>query len=232
MNRILGAAHLHLTHPLAILAAPWLIVGSSFAINLAIWGLADVGRTDPDVTTGGLVSLYIAVFVVFIQAVTQLFPFALGLSLSRRAFFLGTALIAVGQALVYGLALTVLTAVENASHGWGVGLSFWAPGPVDVGNPVLQVLIFGIPMLAFAFLGIGIGVVFKRWGATGVWTLTLGSLLGVGLLVLLVTWRQAWGAVGSWLVDQSIATLALALPAALALLLAGASFAALRRAVP
>jgi hypothetical protein len=65
-----------------------------------------------------------------------------------------------------------------------------------------------------------------------VWTLTLGSLLGVGLLVVLVTWRQAWGGVGSWLVDQSIATLALALPAALALLFAGASFAALRRAVP
>src|SRR3954453_11721278 len=157
MNRILGAARMHLAHPLLSLGIPWLIVGTSFAINLAIWGVAGVGdETNGDAVTGGLASLYVTVAVIFIQAVTQMFPFAMGLSLSRRDFYLGTALTAVVQAIGYGLALTVLTAIEHATDGWGVGLHFWAPGIIDVGNPVLQFVVFSVPMLALAFLGIGI----------------------------------------------------------------------------
>jgi len=53
-------------------------------------------------STGGLASRYIAVLVIFIQAVTQMFPFALGPSLSRRDFYLGTALSARAQSLRSG----------------------------------------------------------------------------------------------------------------------------------
>jgi hypothetical protein len=232
MNRVLGAARMHVAHPLVIFGIPWMVVGISFAINVPIWGLGDIAAQDPDAFTGGLASLYITVLVVFVQAVTAMFPFAMGLSLSRRAFYLGTALVAVAQALGYGIALTVLAAVESATGGWGVGLTFFAPGRLDVGNPALQVLVYAVPMLACAFVGIGIGVVFKRWGTGGVWALTLASLATAGLLVVLVTWLQAWGDVGTWLVGQSIATLAIATPAALAALLAAVSFAGLRRAVP
>jgi hypothetical protein len=232
MNRVLGAARMHLAHPLVILGVPWLVVGISFAVNLAIWGLAGIDAMDGDATTGGLVSLYITVMVVFVQAVTQMFPFALGLSLSRRAFYLGTALVAGLQALGYGVALTALTAVENATGGWGVGLDFWAPGAVDVGNPALQLVVFAVPMLAFSFLGIGVGVVYKRWGATGVWTLSVGSFAAAGLLAVLITWQQAWGDVGGWLMDRSVSTLTIGLPAAIAALLAAASYAGLRRSVP
>ena len=35
MNRVLQAARLHLVHPLVILGIPWLVVGLSFAINVA-----------------------------------------------------------------------------------------------------------------------------------------------------------------------------------------------------
>ena len=232
MNRVVGVVRLHQAHPLVIFGVPWMVVGISFVINVAIWGLADIAAQDPDATTGGVVSLYITVLAVFVQAVTQMFPFAMGLSLSRRTFYLGTALVAAAQSLGYGLALTGLAAAEDVSGGWGVGLDFWAPGIVDVGNPALQVLVFATPMLAFAFLGMGIGVVFKRWGTTGVWTLVLATLVVVGLLVILVTWQQAWGAVAGWLTGQSIATLALTLPAVLAAVCAAASFAGLRRAVP
>jgi len=93
MNRVLAAARMQLVHPLVTLGVPWMIVASSFAINLAIWGLGDVGDQAPGGgSTGGLASLYIAVLVIFIQAVTQMFPFALGLRLSRRDSYLGTAL--------------------------------------------------------------------------------------------------------------------------------------------
>ena len=110
--------------------------------------------------------------VIFVQAVTQRFPFAPGLSLSRRDFNLGTLLSALLQSVGYGIALTVLAGIEKATDGWGMRLHFWAPGVQDVGNPALQAVVFAAPMLACALLGIGIGVVVKRWGTPGIFVLT------------------------------------------------------------
>jgi hypothetical protein len=232
MNRIVSAARLQSANPIISLGVPWLVVGISFAINLAIWGLADIDAQDGDSVTGGLASLYITVVVVFAQTLTQVFPFALGLSLSRRTYYLGTALAALGQALVFGLALTVLTAVENATNGWGVGLDFWAPGALDVGNPVLQLVVFTVPLLACCFLGIGIGVVFKRWGASGMYALLLTTLVVVGAAVVLLTWRKAWGDTWSWLTDRSVETMTIGLPAVLAVALAAITYRGLQRTVP
>jgi len=233
MNRVVAAARMQLVHPLLIVGIPWAIVGSSFAINLAIWQVGDVAAQAPgDGSTGGLAALYITILVGFVQAVTQYFPFATGLSLSRREFYLGTALAAAMEAVVYGIALTGLTAIENATNGWGVRLHFWAPGALDVGNPFLQFLVFAVPMLGCAFLGMGIGVVFKRWGATGLYALTLGALLIGGLAAVWVTWQEVWGDVGSWLADLPVTSLTVVLPALVAAVLAGLTFLGLRRTVP
>jgi hypothetical protein len=233
MKRVTAAARMQLVHPLLSVGIPWAIVGSSFAINLAIWGVGDVAAQAPgDGSTGGLAALYVTVVVGFVGAVTQYFPFATGLSLSRRAFYLGTALAAVMEAVVYGIALTVLTAIENATNGWGVRLHFWAPGALDVGNPLLQFLVFAVPMLACAFLGMGIGVVFKRWGPMGLYALTLGTLFIGGLAAVWITWQQGWSHVGSWLGDRSVTSLTVLLPALLAVVLAGLTHLGLRRTVP
>jgi hypothetical protein len=230
MDRALTAARMHFVHPLMSLGIPWLVVGSSFAINLAVWSLL-TDRPD-DAVTGGLFALYVTVTVSFAQGVTQLFPIAMGMSLTRRAFYLGTAIVAGIEALGYGIALTALDAVENATGGWGMDLSFWAPGRLDVGNPVLQLLVFAAPMLLAAALGTVIGVVLKRWGATGLWSALIGSTLLVGGLVVLTTWLEAWGSIGTWLVTASLGTLSVAIPLAGALAFALLGFLALRRAVP
>ncbi|MCZ2817099.1 hypothetical protein [Modestobacter sp. VKM Ac-2984] len=233
MNRIVSAARLQAAHPLVSLGVPWMVVGISFAINLAIWGLADLdAHPGNSSNTGGIASLYITVLVVFAQLVTQVFPFAMGLSLSRRAYYLGTAVAALLQSLAFAFALTVLTAVENATNGWGVGLDFWAPGAIDVGNPALQVAVFALPMLAACFLGIGIGVVFKRWGAMGIYVLVLATLVVIGAGVVLMTWQRAWGDLWSWLTGWSVETATLGLPAVLAIALAALTYLGLRRAVP
>jgi hypothetical protein len=233
VNRVLAATRLNAVHGLVIFGVPWMVVGISFAINWAIWQLADIPeQSGGDGVTGGVLALYITVMIVFVQTVTQLLPFAMGVSLSRRSFFLGTALMGVLQALGYGIALAVLTRIENATNGWGVGLDYWAPGPMEVDNVALQVLVSGAPMLAFIAAGIGMGVVQKRWGPSGVWGLIIGSLVVFGGLAVLVTWLRAWGDVGSWLTDQSVATLAVGLPLALAGGLAVLAFAGLRRTVP
>ena len=233
MNRVVAAARMQLIHPLLSIGIPWAIVGSSFLINWAIWGVGDVADQTPgDGSTGGLAALYITVLIGFVQAVTQFLPFSMGISLSRREFYLGTALMAGIDAVAYGIVLTALTAIENATNGWGVRLHFWAPGALDVGNPFLQFLVFAVPMLACAFVGMAIGVVFKRWGAPGLYALALATLVGGGLLAVWATWQAAWGDVLDWLGDRSVSSLTIGFPAALAVVLAVLTFLGIRRAVP
>src|SRR3954469_15703057 len=110
MNRVLTASRLQLVHPAVILGIPWAVVGSSFVINWGIWSLADLQHQPGSGFTGGVLALYVTVAIVFLQAVTQLLPFAMGLSLSRRTYWLVVALVGVASALWYGMALAVLSA--------------------------------------------------------------------------------------------------------------------------
>jgi hypothetical protein len=231
MNRVLAAARLNLVHPLITLGMPWLIVSLSFGINLAIWHLTPVSDEGGGFT-GGVLALYITAMIVFVQAVTQLLPFAMGISMSRRTFFLGTALLALVQSVGYGLAIAVLTVIEGATDGWGARMNFWAPGPFDVDSLPMQVLVSGAPMLVMLMIGVALGVVSKRWGPSGVWVLSLGSIVLLGGLAVLLSALQAWPAIGSWLGDQSVTTLAVGLPVALAAIVGGVAFLGIRRVVP
>jgi hypothetical protein len=231
MSRVLGAARLYTVRPQGSLAVPWLVALSSFAINVAVWGFAGLGD-EPDAGTGGLAALYISVAIVFSQAVTQLFPFALSLGLSRRAFYAGTALVAVVQAVAYGVLVTSLTAVENATDGWWVGLNFWGPYGLAAESVLQQVVVHGCVLIGMAFLGTAIGVVAKRWGAMGVWALAIGGLLVFGGASVLITALHSWTAVGHWIVDTPLLTLALLYAAVFGLVSAGLSYLGLRRAVP
>ncbi|MGY1886623.1 hypothetical protein ACI799_15125 [Blastococcus sp. SYSU DS0753] len=230
MTRVLQAARLHLVHPLVALGIPWLVVSISFAINLAVWHLTPASEESG--ITGGILAFYFTVLVVYVQAVTQVLPFAMGISLSRQAFYLGTALVALVQAVGYGIALSALVSIENATNGWGAGMDFWAPGVFEVGNPVLQVFASGAPLLAFMFVGVGMGVVHQRWGQMGTWGLILGSIVVLGGLTVLITWLDAWGSIGVWFTDQSTVTLTVALPLAFAAVAALVSFPGIRRVVP
>lgn len=232
MNRVLSAARLHMINPLVIVGVPWLVVTVSFAINLAVWSTIGLAEEAPDSFTGGVLALYFTVLVVYVQAVTQLLPFAMGVSLSRRTFYLGTAVVAVAQALLYGLALAVLTRIETATGGWGAGLEFWAPGALRVDNFAVQALASGAPMLAFMFVGIAIGVTQKRWGPTGVWGVLIGLVAFLGALVILISWLEGWGPIGRWFADQSPMTLTIGLPIVLAAVLAVVAYGGLRRIVP
>ena len=218
---------------MAILGVPWMVGALSFAINWAVWRIVDIRSLEgEDGFTGGVLALYITVLIVFVQAVTQLMPFAMGISLSRRSYFLGTCLVGVGMALGFGAVLAVLDAVESASGGWGVGLQFWTPPPVDVDGFLPQVAVSGAPMLALIAAGVGMGVVTKRWGPNGVWGLIIGSIVVLGGAAVLVTWMRAWTDLGRWLTDQSVMTLAVGVPLALATALGLLAFAGIRRVVP
>jgi hypothetical protein len=88
--------------------------------------------------------------------------------------------------------------------------------------------VYAVPFLVLASGGIFCAVVVKRWGLNGVFTLLVASVLVIGGLVALATWRGWWGAIGHWLAGQS----SLSLLAGWPVLLAAAGFLTIRRAMP
>jgi hypothetical protein len=231
MDRVLSAARLHFARPLVVLGIPWLIVLSSFALNAVLWGTTPVSESD-GAGTGGLAALYVTVMVVYSQAVTQLLPFGMGMGLSRRAFYLGTALAAGVQAVGYALVLTVLGAVESATGGFGLGLDFWRPSPILVENLVLQFVVYAVPLVACAAVGIGLGIVFKRWGPAGLYALAVAAVGVIAGALALIGWLDAWQQVGGWFTDRSLVTFAVGLPLLVTAVVGALSFAGLRRVVP
>jgi hypothetical protein len=84
------------------LGMPWLILGLAFVVNLAIFALVpDPPAGEPKVT-GAILSIYVFMLIAHLQSMTQVFPFALGLSVTRRDFFAGTSLLIVAQSLLQG----------------------------------------------------------------------------------------------------------------------------------
>lgn len=232
MKRVLDTARVQLAAWPSTLGLPWLIVGISFVINLAIFLTLNAPADEGPHGTGGLASLYVFVLIAYVMTMTHYFPMALGMSVTRRVFYLATCLVAITQAVVYSVVILLLGLVENATGGWWTSLQFFDLDFLHQDNVVLQLLIFAVPMLVAASLGMFFGVTFKRWGATGMYTLTVGGLVVFGGLAVLVTWSRGWAAIGAWFADQSWLSLLAGWPALLALVLAAASFLMLRRATP
>jgi hypothetical protein len=166
------------------------------------------------------------------QAITQVFPFAMGLSVTRRAFYAATALLVLVQAVAFGVLLYLLKLLEDATGGWGISLRFFGVQGITQHSGLLQILVYAVPFMVVGFIGIFCGVVFKRWGLNGVFTLSVATVFALGGLVALVTWLGKWGAVGQWLINQPTAGLIAGWPALLATTLAGAGYLAIRRATP
>lgn len=232
MSRMLRVARIQMVNVPVVFGMPWLILGIVLLVNLAIFGVIDDAAPPDDRSTGALMSIYIVVLIAQLQTMTQVFPFALGLSVTRRTFFAATSLVVAGQSLGYGIVLYLLLQLERATAGWGLSLDFFGLPFLEQDNPVLQVLVYAVPFLFLSFLGVFIGVVFKRWGQMGMYVLSVGTgvlIVGLGLLANLLGW---WPAMGRFVADQSTFTLLAGYPLVLAVLMAGAGYLTIRRATP
>ncbi|WP_341717106.1 ABC transporter permease [Micromonospora sp. FIMYZ51] len=231
MNRALTVARLQFVAWPLVVGWPWGILALSFFINLALFtAMREPIEAEP--TTGGLLSIYIVMLVACITTITQDFPFAIGLGVSRRSFYLGNVLQFGAQAISYAAVLYLLAVTEEATGGWGIGLRFFGLPFLLVEHPVLRFLGFAIPFLLLGFLGMAIALVFKRWGVNGMLTLGTLSLVVFGGAAVLASWRGWWPAIGEWFADQSGAALLVGYPALLAIPLAIVSWLIIRRATP
>ena len=238
-TRVWNVARLHLVDRRTYIGIPWLIVGIAFVITVfiaQIIGFTTGGLGTADAIEGQRYSWAVLspqwyLIVVGVQAISFGFPLALGFGVTRRDFYLGTALMFVLIAAVNAIAFTVLTQLEQVTNGWWLdsymfnalwfGLNGW---PVDL-------LSFFVVQLLVFFVGASIATIYMRWRMPGMiifWSALALTIVGT---VMLITFTSSWPAVGTWISAQGIAGIFawLFVPAFLA---AGGGFLALRRATP
>lgn len=238
MKRITSVAKLHFANPWTTLALPWIILGVIFVGMLTIWWLIYTAIEPSERATalegtqfsGSNFFIYIYMMVVAIQAISITFPFALGYGVTRRDYYLGSALAFVILAAIYTAGLTIVGAAETMTGGWGMGVTIFAP--VYFGATIAERLFVQFALfLFFLFFGSAIAAVWVRWKATGVtmFFIVVGAILVA--LIALTTFTESWAAVGVTLVDLGVLGVA-AWSLVLTAISGVAGFVLLRRATP
>jgi hypothetical protein len=159
---------------------------------------------------------------------TRSLPFGLMPGVSRRSYYLGTALLVVALGVVYGLALTVLQIVERATGGWGLSLHFFRV-PWIMDGPWYQTWLTSFVLLVLFFLyGMWYGLVYRRWGLPGMVAFIAAQLLVALVAVVAVSMTHNWSAVGHFF-DTLTAPALTGVLAALAAVLGLGGFTSIRR---
>ena len=193
MKTLVNVARYHLVDRTSYVWLPWAILAVSFLVNLCITSVLPSPQGD---YTGGLVTIYIFLLICGALSMTRALPFGLMLGLSRRSYYLGTALLIVALGVVYGLALTVLQAVERATGGWGAGLHFFRV-PWIMDGPWYQTWLSSFVLLVLFFLyGMWYGLVFRRWNVTGLVAFIAAQLLAAVVVIVAVSATHNWAATG------------------------------------
>ena len=228
MKRVFDVARIQTVNWFWILVFPPLLLLLVLVLNVGLF--VAIGDATP--RTGAVLSIYMVMLVAHLQTMTQVFPFALGLSVTRRAFYAGTGLVVGAQSVLFGVLLLVLGRIEMATGGWGINLKFFALPFLIQDGLLAQWLVYTVPFLALSAIGVFAGVVFKRWGQPGVYALTVGTSLVLAGVAIVVSWQRWWPAVGSFFTDQSTFALLVGYPLVIAIVLGGAGWLAIRRATP
>ncbi|MEH7253433.1 hypothetical protein V7111_15000 [Neobacillus niacini] len=175
---------------------PNLILFSVFLLNFII-SLFIPG--DEEFYSGGGAS-YIVIYmlVLGIIVVTQTFPYAIGMSIRRTDYFLGTVVMAVVTNILYAILLVILSAIENATNGWGSQFHYFHLPYLNDGTLLEQFTIYIILFINFFFLGFLISSLTRRFGGKGILIAAISSILISSAIVLFVTYYEAWMDIFQW----------------------------------
>jgi len=232
MRRVLDTVRIQTANWPATFGWPLGILAVAFLANLAIFSSIGDAAVDGGSTTGAITSIYFVMFVAHVQTMTQYFPLALGLSVTRRTFFWSAVTLIAAQSAVFGTVITVLLQIERATDGWGIDMTFYGIGFLEQDGLVAQWLVYTVPFLALCAIGLFLGVLLKRWGPGGAYVAAIGGAAVLAGAIALVSWQQWWPAVGSFFTEQPTLALLAGYPMLVALAAGTGSYLAIRRAVP
>lgn len=175
---------------------PWMILAANFVISFV---LALALNEDETLNTGGLASVFIYMLVTGAITLKDTFPFALGLSIRRKDYFLGTVLMAGLVSLCTSLLLTALSVIEDASGGWGVRLHIFKIAFLSDFSPLAICGIYLISLLNLYFIGFAISSIHRRFGAAGLITFFIVTVLLGTTTSLLLGHFAVWGSIFTWI---------------------------------
>lgn len=235
-TRVWNVVRLQFANRWNMLVVPWLVLAFIFLINYAIWAIITISSNgDASLKgteyTGATFFIFVYMMVVAVQAINVTFPFALGYSVTRRDYYLGTSLAFLLQSAAFTAAYVVFSYIEEWTNGWGLGGHMFTA--IYFGHGPLWQRIFTVlgTFLFTCAVGIFAATVYVRWKTNGL--LLAGACFMLALLgaVALITLTQSWPAVGAWFAQ--VATVGviswLLLPTAV---FGVAGFYILRRATP
>jgi hypothetical protein len=205
---------------------PWAVLAFDFVGNLAI-AAGKVGH-HAQTQTGALGAIYLFLSIVGALSMFQSLPFALAVSVSRRSYYAGTALLAVALAAVYGLALAVLAVIERSTGGWAVQLRFFQVPYILAGPWYLAWLTSFAGLVVMFAWGMWFGLVYRRWNLIGVLAFAAAQIAVLVVGVVSASRAQAWSAIGRFFTTLTAAGVT-GLLAALAVLLLVGGYATVRR---
>jgi hypothetical protein len=225
-NILIKVARLQLADRASLTALPWGVLAIAFTVSLAV--SASFSGAHAQIPSGGVVAIYLVFFGLGVLSVTHSLPFALALGVSRRSYYAGTALLAVGLAAANGLALAVLAVIEGASGGWGVGLHFFRVAYILPGPWYLTWLTSFVVLALMFVYGMWVGLVYRRWNWLGLLAFAAAQAIVVVAVVVTASRASAWPAIGRFFTTISAAGLT-GLLAALAVVLLVGGYATMRR---
>ena len=205
LGRILNVVRLHLTNPWTTIILPWFILIAILLANIAIWWLILSNTPTANIAdvreglgySGASTYIFVYIMVVAVQAIAVTFPFALGYGVTRRDYYLGTALTFLGLSAMFSVGLTILSLIEEATDGWGLGGRMFTTFYYGDGWPQ-RMFIYFAAFLFFFFVGMAAASIWVRWKSNGL----VAFFLGLGVLVIggaaLLTVTESWGAFGSF----------------------------------
>ncbi|MDV8020802.1 ABC transporter permease [Rhodococcus sp. IEGM 1330] len=229
MKRILNVARIHNTSWATTFVWPMAVLAIAFVITFGIFLV--IPTTDSEYNfTGSVFSIYGFAMAFYITAITQCFPYALGLSVTRREFLTATALVGVCQSIAFGTIIYALSVIEAATDGFGLKLRMFGIARYATDNPLVQWAALVAVMLLLGGIGAFIGVVYRRYRINGLFTLGLGALAFFGGGSILVTWQQWWPNIGSFFTDTPRILLLVVIPLLITAALSVASWFGLLKA--
>jgi hypothetical protein len=161
VNAWVKVARYNLMRPANYLVLPW-VLPFAFAV-----GAVTAGRERGNDASGYLLSFFAYFAVLGMQTIGQSLPFGLTLGASRRSFYSGTALLGLALALLSGLVLTALQAIERATGGWGLSMQFFRVPYLLNGAWYATWLTAAVGLFAVFVYGMWYGIVYNRWGLLG-----------------------------------------------------------------